>query len=256
MAKSRKEPHATGPNKEGAEPQRRRNRVNFFEVAYEQLEDMLVTCRLRPGQRLAMQDLQELTGLGRTPVHQAVNSLAAGTLILVHPRQGLQIAPIDLARERILLRLRRDLERFVVQLAAERSGPAHRNQVLHLERVLREHRNSLTLEEFNYYDRRIDSLILMVANEPFLEHTLRPLHTVFRRIGWLHHTYMSADLEIAGTIDRHLAVLNAVASAEVDRAIAASDELMDFVESMFERLEREIDPFFLDCSLEPLSLAS
>src|ERR1700722_8110389 len=94
----------------------RHNRLNLFEMAYERLEDLIVRCELRPGSFLAMQDLQEVTGLGRTPVHQAVSRLASDTLIVVRPRHGLQIAPIDLARERVLLQLRRDVERFVVRL--------------------------------------------------------------------------------------------------------------------------------------------
>jgi DNA-binding GntR family transcriptional regulator len=117
-----------------------RNRLNLFELAYEQIEDLIVRCELKPGSFLAMQDLQGMTGLGRTPVHQAVSRLAADTLIVVHPRHGLQIAPIDLAREHVLLQLRRDIERFVVRLAAERSGPSHRNQIMHLTRALRDQR--------------------------------------------------------------------------------------------------------------------
>src|ERR1700675_3421953 len=103
---------------------RRHNRLNLFDMACERIEDLIVKCELRPGSFLAMQDLQELTGFGRTPVHQAVSRLAADTLILVRPRHGLQIAPIDLARERVLLPLRRDIERFVVRLTIERAGPA------------------------------------------------------------------------------------------------------------------------------------
>ena len=34
--------------------------------------------------------------------------------------------------------------------------------------------------------------------------------------------------------------------------MAASDRLIDFVDGMFDRLEREIDPSLLDCSIEPL----
>ena len=135
-------------------------------------------------------NLQEITGFSRTPVHQAVSRLADDTLILIRPRHGVQIAPIDLARERMLLHLRRDIERFVIRLAAERSGPSHRNQFLHIERLLRERRDSMTVEEFNVLDRRIDKLILAVAGEPFLEHTVRPLHTIFRRIGWVHHRHI------------------------------------------------------------------
>lgn len=230
----------------------RRNRVNLFELAYHRIEDLLVNCELRPGRYLTMQTLQDMTGFGRTPVHHAVNRLAADTLIIIRPRHGLQIAPIDLARERVLLRLRRDLERFVIGLAAERAGPAHRNQMLHMERVLRDKRLSLTLDKFNAFDRSIDRLIIAAAGEPFLEHTLRPLHTLFRRIGFIHHTYIPGHASLKDTVDRHLAVLDAVANRHVERAVAASDELMNFVDRMFDVMETEIDPTLLDCSVAPL----
>ena len=115
----------------------RQNRVNLFDLAYEKLEDLIVSCTLKPGQLVTIQELQTLTGLGRTPIHQAVNRLAGDTLIIIRPRHGLQIAPVDLARERTLLRLRRDVERFVVGLATERARPAHRSQLMHIARNLR-----------------------------------------------------------------------------------------------------------------------
>jgi DNA-binding GntR family transcriptional regulator len=236
---------------EAATP-RRQNRVNLFELAYERIEDLIVNCELQPGQFLAIQDLQELTGFSRTPVHQAVSRLSDDTLILVRPRHGVQIAPIDLARERILLRLRGDVERFVVGLAAERSGPLHRNQLLHMERLLRERRESMTIDEFNIFDRRIDRLILAAASEPFLEHTVRPLHTIFRRLGWIHYTHVQGTASLRTTIDCHAAVVNAVANRHIEAAVAASDDLIRFVDSMFDVMEREVDPTLLDCSLEPI----
>src|SRR6266850_3267697 len=123
---------------------RNRSLVNQVDHAYERVEEMLVNCQLKPGRFLAMQDLQDLVGLGRTPVHQAISRLSANTLVIVRPRHGMQIAPIDLARERGLLPLRRDTERFVIRLAAERSGPSERNQMLHLMRLLREKRAHMT----------------------------------------------------------------------------------------------------------------
>jgi DNA-binding GntR family transcriptional regulator len=230
----------------------RRNRVNLLELAYERIEDLIINCELKPGRFLSIQDLQGITGFSRTPVHQAVSRLADDTLILVRPRHGVQIAPIDLARERVLLHLRRDIERFVVRLATERAGPSHRNQFLHMERLLRERRDSMSVGEFNVLDRRIDKLVLTAAGERFLEHTLRPLHTIFRRIGWIHHNHSAGQASVHETIDCHLAVLNAIANRHVDRAVAASDRLIDFVDSMFDIIEREIDPALLDCSLEPL----
>ncbi|AOO80271.1 GntR family transcriptional regulator [Bosea vaviloviae] len=250
MAKRASRPALIEVSEASAPP--RRNRVNLFELAYHRIEELLVRCELAPGRFLAMQDLQDMTGFGRTPVHHAVNRLAADTLIIIRPRHGLQIAPIDLARERVLLHLRRDIERFVIRLAAERAGPSHRNQMLHMERLLREKRAGLTLAEFNTLDRRIDQMVLAAAGEPFLEHTLRPLHTIFRRIGFIHHSYMAEKTNLDGTIDHHLAVLNAVATKHVDRAVAASDALIAFVDGMFDEMESRIDPSLLDCSIEPL----
>jgi len=56
--------------------------------------------------------------------------------------------------------------------------------------TLREKRATLTLAQFNEIDRKVDRLILAAANEMFLENTLRPLHTLFRRIGHIHHSHI------------------------------------------------------------------
>ncbi len=230
----------------------RSNRLNFFELAYQRIEELLVHCELKPGQFMTMLELQQLTGFGRTPVHHAVNRLSADTLIIIRPRHGLHIAPIDLARERMLLGLRRDMERFVVRLAADRANLSHRNQALHIERLLRERRASLTLDEFNSLDRRIDALVLEAAGEPFLVHTLRPLHTLYRRIGYIHHRFMLGQADLSGTIDHHLAILAAVANRRVEEAVKASDALIDYMGEMFTGMEAGIDPRLLDCSIEPL----
>ena len=226
--------------------------VNLFELAYLRLEDGLVDGSLAPGRYLTMLDLQTFTGFGRTPVHHAVNRLAADTLIHIRPRHGLQIAPIDLNRERLLLRLRRDIERFVVGLAAERCAPAARQQMQQLARALRDQRSGLTLFQFNAIDRSIDRLILDAAAEPFLEHTLQPLHTIFRRIGHIHHTHFAGAgpgaAGLDGTIRHHLDVLDAVANGQAEVAKATSDALIDFVDGMFDDMVGHIDGALLDCS--------
>jgi DNA-binding GntR family transcriptional regulator len=227
----------------------RRNRLNMADVAYDQLEELIVTCALQPGLFLSIQDLQTATGGGRTPVHQAASRLAADTLILIRPRHGLQIAPIDLARERVLLPLRRDIERFVVRLATERAGPSHRNQLLHIGRALRAKPGRLSIAEFNLLDRRIDHVLNAAAGEPFLEHTLRPLHTIFRRIGWVYHSWVRAKEGPGKTVDCHLDIIDAVVAGRVKEAVAASDRLIAFSDSMFDVIEREIDPGLLDCNL-------
>jgi len=235
-----------------AAPRPHQRQVNLFEIAYDRLEELIVNCSLKPAQLLSIQELQDMTGLSRTPVHQAVRQLSHDTLIIVRPRNGIQIAPIDLARQRTLLQLRKDVESFVIRLAAERSGPTQRNQMLHLNRAMGERRGEMDIDEFNKFDRRIDRLILSAAGEPFLQHTLRPLHTLFRRIGWLHHSYIAGHSSLERTIECHLAVVDAVANGRIADAVTSSNALMAFVEDMLNAMELEMDPALLDISLEPL----
>jgi DNA-binding GntR family transcriptional regulator len=250
MAGRQAEPGFATSDRAAGKPRRQRqNRINLADLAYDRCEELIVACELKPGQYLSIQDLQGATQVGRTPIHQAVFRLAADTLMIVRPRHGLQIAPIDLARERTLLLLRRDLERFVLRLAAERCGPSHRNQLLHIGRALRESAEGLTLAEFNRLDRRIDQLMTDAAGEPFLEHTMRPLHTIFRRIGLIYHSWVAPSEGLHRTVDCHLAMLDAVAAKRPEAAAAAADELMDFMDSMFDAMECGIDPGLLDCNL-------
>jgi len=223
--------------------------ASLAEVAYDRIEDLIVHRILKPGADVRMQELQVQVGIGRTPVHQAVRRLAAETLIQIRPRDGLRISPIDLTRDRRLLQLRRDMDRFVVRLAAMNASGNTRNQMLHIAHQLRSRRAEMELEEFNTYDRLLDRALMDAAEEPFLDRTLRPLHTVFRRIGGLHFSEIGGREALLITIDRHLDLVDPVLRRDVGAAIEASDRLIDFADSMFDELEAKVDPALLDVQL-------
>ena len=145
------------------------------------------------------------------------------------------------------------MERFVLRLAAERASPSHRNQLIHISRALRERAGDMTIGEFNQLDRRIDRLLGAAAGEPFLEHTLRPLHTIFRRIGWIYHSWVRPAEGLGRTVGCHLALLDAVAGRHAADAMAAAEELVGFVDTMFDVMARGIDPALLDCNLDLLA---
>ncbi|GGF34414.1 transcriptional regulator [Aliidongia dinghuensis] len=243
---------ATRPPSETAEilPHPSAQRLSLAELAYERLEAQIVRCGLRPGAEVTLQDIQALIGLGRTPVHEAVKRLAADTLLSVRPRAGLRVMPIDLAREATLLQLRREMERFVVSLAALRASAAQRSQMMRLARKLRERRDVMTVDEFNVYDRLLDRILLEAAAEPFLAHTLRPLHTMFRRTGWLYLTHVGTADEVKASIDGHIPILDAVIRQNAEAAKAASDLVIGLAGAMVDRLEQEIDPALLDVGLD------
>lgn len=232
----------------------RKNANSLAELAYDRIEELLVHLVLKPGAYLQVSDLQELVGLGRSPVLEATRRLDRDTLLRIMPRRGLRVAPIDLARERRLLRLRRDLERFVVELAAEHATALHRNQMARLVARLVAERETRNVREFNRLDRLLDRLVLLAAAEPFIEHSLRPLRTLFRRTGFVYHSFIGRMDAYATNVDVHVSLLRAIVAGDGQGAIAASDALMGFMDRIFDPLQQQIDPGLLDASLEPIDV--
>lgn len=217
-------------------------------AAYERIEELFISMRLAPGATLRTQDLQSLTGLGRTPVHQAVRRLAAETLLEVQPRNGLRVAPIDLERERRLTALRRDMDRFVITAAISGLEGNERARLTHIMRRMEAERPTITLDQFNVLDKAFDMLMIQASRERFLERCLRPLKALGRRIGYLDIRHISEQQGLDDTVDHHLAIMRAVLDGDVARACAMSDELVEFGNLMLTRLERNIDPALLDIS--------
>lgn len=217
-------------------------------IAYERIEELFISMRLQPGATLRTHDLQELTGLGRTPVHQAVRRLAAETLLDVQPRNGLRVAPIDLARERRLADLRRDMDRFVIGAVIAGMAANDRARLHYIMRRLEEERAAITLDRFNVLDKAFDTLLIQASGERFLDRSLRPLKALGRRAGFLDITRISGRQGLDDTVGHHLAIMGAVLDGDVVRARAMSDRLVDFGLVMLDRLERNIDPALLDLS--------
>lgn len=217
-------------------------------AAYEGIEELFISMRLAPGSTLRTQDLQALTGLGRTPVHQAVRRLAAETLLDVQPRNGLRVAPIDLTRERRLADLRRDMDRFVFAAAIAGIEANERARLSHIMRKLDAERPDITLDRFNVLDKAFDMLMIQASRERFLERSLRPLKALGRRAGYLDISHVSGRQGLDETVGHHLAIMQAVLDGNVSRAQAMSDQLVDFGLMMLDRLERNIDPALLDIS--------
>ncbi|ORE93497.1 transcriptional regulator [Stappia sp. 22II-S9-Z10] len=222
---------------------------SLAERAYERIEALFVDTTLPPGAFVRMQDLQDLIGLGRTPVHQAVRRAGAETLIIIRPRDGLTIAPIDLTRERRLAELRRGMDRFVIEEAAKRLTPNHKAGFMHLRRALADCGDGIDIDTFNRFDRAFDTLLIAAAGEPFLQRSLRPLHAFARRSGYIAIVKLASGGGVAESLKRHLTILDAVVAGDVDRATKASDALIDLSQSYFADLTNSVDPLLLDAGL-------
>ena len=115
-------------------PKKRRSREveaedgTLTDRAYRELEEMIVTLQLKPATVLSEQALAQRLKIGRTPIREALQRLARDGLVVIMPRRGIMVSEINLRLQLRLLEVRRELERLMASLAAERATPEERHE--------------------------------------------------------------------------------------------------------------------------------
>lgn len=83
--------------------------------AYEYLFKKIISCEYLPGQELNEKQLLEVTGLGRTPLREALLALQKEGLIEIFPRKGMRIPPFTEKQIKDLYQTRKLIEPLVMQ---------------------------------------------------------------------------------------------------------------------------------------------
>lgn len=229
---------------------------SLSDEAYDCLEALIISTRLAPGARYTIQQLQDQSGLGRTPVHDAVKRLSANQLIHVSPRSGLRIAPVNLTQERTLLPLRTEMEAIACGLASERATPQDHMVMRAFIKDLEASEADLSLERFNVTDRLLNNAVLVASGEPLLANTLIPLQTLYRRSGWIYHTYLGQNQSMEQMIEDHIGLLRLILAGDPSRTQAYVRRMMVGVADTLQKLRSEIDPAVFDVGLSTVKITT
>ncbi|MEO1194250.1 MAG: GntR family transcriptional regulator [Pseudomonadota bacterium] len=98
--------------------------------AYALIRRRIVKLELAPGAPLSERELIEETGLGRTPVREALLRLAVERLIVSNPGKGLQVAPIGLEEVRDIYEVRLQEDRLAGRLFLQNADAAQLDAVV------------------------------------------------------------------------------------------------------------------------------
>jgi DNA-binding GntR family transcriptional regulator len=88
------------------------------EVAYAKLRRCIIRCELEPGERITEAKLASETGIGKTPVREALTRLIQDGLVRSIPGHGYEVTPITLGDVQDLYNFRLIIEPAAAQLAA------------------------------------------------------------------------------------------------------------------------------------------
>jgi DNA-binding GntR family transcriptional regulator len=205
---------------------------SLAEQAYRVLEQKLVTLELPPGAVISEGQLIDLTGLGRTPVREAMQRLANQELFEVMPRRGLLVAPVSLPAMLHILEARRPLERLIVQRAALHARDEQRSALAAVARNFATAHDDF--EAFLGGAQGLEDLLDQCAGNPYASAAVAPLRSHCRRFWYCYRR----RLQLSDVLAVHATLARLSARRDHVGAQKAADGVITVLERLVANADR------------------
>jgi DNA-binding GntR family transcriptional regulator len=190
---------------------------------YARIRSDIIFCEIAPGTPINERELASRYNISRTPLREILVKLAHQRLVVLEPKKGATVAPVDFATARALYEVRLPLERATAALAAVRATPADVTALRELIATLERHRENGDLAAFITTDRAFHDALARIAANPMLYELLEDLHCSNLRF-W----YYYRNSVYHGVMDvEHLARI--VTAVECKQPQAAADAMAEHI---------------------------
>ena len=205
-----------------------RESSSLSEAAYSRIRSMIITLELEPGSLISESALMSTLKMGRTPIREALRSLANEKLVEVYPRRGMFVSRVDVANLSQLSETRAVLEIKAAELAATRSTAADQEITKALIKEINAIKGDLDMPTLIGLDQRIHHHIYQCTHNEFLASALDNYYAHALRIWFLA---LDRVEHLADAIIEHRALLEAIASNDSKAASKAMREHVEGFES-------------------------
>lgn len=180
--------------------------MRLSDKAYHLIRQKIITLEFPPLSPIDEQTLMEDLQLGRTPIREALQRLAAEDLVFLAPRRGIFVSEISITDLQKIFEARMVLEGFCARLAAER---ATADQIDEIEGVIHEidHVPEGDGKALMLIDERFHELLYQAADNEFIADTSRRLHALSFRL-W--HLVLDRLGDVRGAMEQHIEIADAL----------------------------------------------
>jgi DNA-binding GntR family transcriptional regulator len=191
-----------------AEPLRR---ATLGERVANRIRDMIIEGRLDQGERINETALGRALGVSRTPLREALRTLASEGLIDLRPAQGALVSRPGPAEIRGMLEVLGELEGLAGRLACERATDAEQAEALAVHREMMELYAQRDRMPYYKLNQRFHSLVAAMAHNPTLTQMQGNIQSRLKRVRFV------------GSDDPEAWRAAAAEHEEMARALAARD---------------------------------
>lgn len=177
------------------------------DVAYDAIKHRIITLTFKPGEYVNELQLSEMLGIGRTPVHQAIDRLMLEGQVEVIPRKGIIVKPLSLSEILEITEIRLLNECYCTRRVAERASDddiAKLGQILKEAKTFAKKRN---IEQMMLRDREFHLQLARLQGNDVFEDLLRNMIERSLRFWFIS---LNAPQHFEGVQDEHDAILAAI----------------------------------------------
>ncbi|MEJ2441879.1 MAG: GntR family transcriptional regulator [Exilibacterium sp.] len=203
------------------------NYHSLAERAYFELENLIVTLALEPGEIYSESELGGKINIGRTPLREALLRLANEKLVKVVPRRGIVITNINIGDYFTLLDTRSVLDKLIAQAAAKKASTEQKEQLNALADKIKRLAEQNQIAEYMDIDKEFDLLVAAAAKNKFASEAAMPLHAHCRRFWfYFHHN------DLVTPARHHATLMRTIALGKEDQAGLDSDKLIEYLKEI------------------------
>ncbi len=169
------------------------------------LRGWIVDGTLEPGERLSDKELAAWFDVSRTPVREALQTLAEQKLVLVRPSSGTFVAPVDASEMADAYRLMGGLQALALEMAFPTLGPSDLARLRELNAAFREASGAAAHSAFHH------AVAELARNAPLTVFTDTLMAQALRG----ENLFLASDERRAGSFAEHEAVIDALAAREL-----------------------------------------
>lgn len=193
-------------------------------AAYQQIKHLILTGALSPGAELREAQLVALTGLGRTPVRDALGRLVVEGLVEVRPRQGYRVAVVTLDSVRELFEMRHLLEPAAVELAIERATDVELAELAEVAHRTYDQHDPDSYDQFLSDNRELHTRLAWLSGNERLARALAALLEETQRLYYVSFEGHSTAVE---QLHEHGELFEAVLQRDAARAREIAEEQIE-----------------------------
>ena len=182
---------------------------------YAVLKQQILSCALKPEERLVEKKLCEELGVSRTPLREAVNRLSHEELLSYQPHAGYRVAAITLSGFRNLIELRAIVETQAAALAAERATESDIVELNNYASLPYDPNDDSGFVDYCRANAKFHLVVVRTARNTYLENIVMSALDLYQRPTYLR---VGRQLDPKNPSAKHLAITEAIAQHNVELA--------------------------------------